>query len=111
MDKGALLDRLGLTGEDRIALARVLDRAEQAQRRNIPAATDFLSPQQQAQALDAGAVLVLNPVPQHLHGIAHFLHCICLCPCLDQQRFRHQMQIISVSSQINMPCESRIHTL
>lgn len=52
MDKGALLDRLGLTGEDRLTLARVLDRAEQAENRNIPAATDFLSPQQQVQARD-----------------------------------------------------------
>ena len=52
MDKGTLLDRLGLAGEERLALAKVLDRAEQADRRNVPAATDFLSPQQQAQALD-----------------------------------------------------------
>lgn len=50
MDKGALLDRLGLTGEDRLTLARVLDRAEQAANRNIPASTDFLSPQQRIQA-------------------------------------------------------------
>lgn len=50
MDKGALLDRFA--GEDRLVLAKVLDRAERADRRNIPAATDFLSPQQQAQALD-----------------------------------------------------------
>ena len=52
MDKGALLDRLGLAGEDRLALAKVLDKAEQASGRNIPASTDFLSPQQQAQAQD-----------------------------------------------------------
>ena len=52
MDKGALLDRLGLAGEDRLALAKVLDRAEQAERRSVPAATDFLSPQQRAWALD-----------------------------------------------------------
>lgn len=52
MDKGALLDRLGLNGEDRLTLAKVLDRAERADRRSIPAATDFLSPQQQVQALD-----------------------------------------------------------
>ena len=52
MDKGALLDRLGLAGEDRLALAKVLDKAGQAESRNIPAATDFLSPQQRAQALD-----------------------------------------------------------
>ena len=61
MDKGALLDRLGLTGEDRLVLAKILDRAEQAQSRNIPAATDFLSPQQQAQALD---LLRLAEVPE-----------------------------------------------
>ncbi len=52
MDKGALLDRLGLAGEDRLTLAKVLDRAEQAEQRNIPAATDFLSPQQRMLALD-----------------------------------------------------------
>ncbi|MCI9579054.1 MAG: hypothetical protein HFF98_09440 [Oscillibacter sp.] len=52
MDKGALLDRLGLAGEDRLALAKVLDKAEQASARNLPAATDFLSPQQRARALD-----------------------------------------------------------
>ncbi len=52
MDKGALLDRFGLSGEDRMALAKVLDKAEQASGRNIPASTDFLSPQQQAQAQD-----------------------------------------------------------
>lgn len=52
MDKTKLLDRLGGGREDRLLLAKVLDRAEQAQRRNIPAATDFLSPQQQMMACD-----------------------------------------------------------
>ena len=52
MDKTLLLDRLGVTGEDRLLLAKVLDRARQARDRNIPAATDFLSPQQQMQAMD-----------------------------------------------------------
>ena len=47
MDKSTLLDRVGVVGEDRLLLAKVLDRAAQAQSRNIPAATDFLSPQQQ----------------------------------------------------------------
>jgi len=61
MDKGALLDRLGLAGEDRLALAKVLDRAAQAQNRSVPAATDFLSPQRQAQALD---LLRLAGVPE-----------------------------------------------
>ena len=52
MDKSKLLDQSGALGEDRLLLAKVLDRAEQAARRNIPTATDFLSPQQQTLALD-----------------------------------------------------------
>lgn len=52
MDKSKLLDQCGALGEDRTLLARVLDRAKQASERNIPAATDFLSPAQQAQAAD-----------------------------------------------------------
>ena len=47
MDKSMLLDRVGAAGEDRLLLAKVLDRAAQAESRNVPAATDFLSPQQQ----------------------------------------------------------------
>ena len=61
MDKSHLLDRLGATGDDRLLLSKVLDRAEQAQRRNIPAATDFLSPQQQMQTLD---LLRLAGIPE-----------------------------------------------
>ena len=52
MDKSKLLDRVGALGEDRLLLAKVLDRAEQAETRNVPAATDFLSPQQLVQAMD-----------------------------------------------------------
>ena len=37
MDKSELLDRLGSQGEERLLLAHVLDRAEQARRRNGPA--------------------------------------------------------------------------
>ncbi|MBR3641154.1 MAG: hypothetical protein IKN53_03885 [Oscillibacter sp.] len=40
----ALRDRAGAAGEERILLARVLDKAEQASRRDVPAATDFLAP-------------------------------------------------------------------
>ena len=47
MDKTMLLDRIGAVGEDRLLLAKVLDRARQALDRGSPAATDFLSPQQQ----------------------------------------------------------------
>lgn len=61
MDKPKLLDRLGVTGDDRLLMAKVLDRAEQAQSRNIPAATDFLSPQQQTLILD---LLRLAGVPE-----------------------------------------------
>lgn len=61
MDKSKLLDRIGATGDDRLLLARVLDRAEQAGSRNIPAATNFLSPQQQMQTLD---LLRLAGVPE-----------------------------------------------
>ena len=52
MEKSKLLDRCGALGEDRLLLAKILDRAEQARSRNIPACTDFLSPQQRLQALD-----------------------------------------------------------
>lgn len=52
MDKSRLLDQVGALGDDRVLLAKVLDRAQQASTRNIPAATDFLSPAQQAQAED-----------------------------------------------------------
>lgn len=50
MDKTKLLDKAASNGEERLLLAKVLDRMEQAQRRNIPIATDFLSPQELAAA-------------------------------------------------------------
>ena len=53
MDKSELLDRLGAQGEERLLLAHVLDRAEQARRRNAPAETDFLSPAEQAKCAKA----------------------------------------------------------
>lgn len=46
MEKRKLLDRAAAAGEDRLLLAKVLDKAEQARHRNIPAHTDFLTPQQ-----------------------------------------------------------------
>lgn len=48
MDKTKLLSPF--TGDDRLVMARVLDKQEQARNRNVPACTDFLSPQHQAQA-------------------------------------------------------------
>lgn len=50
MDKGRLLDRAAQSPEERVILARVLDKYEQAQRRNLPTETGFLSPQEQAAA-------------------------------------------------------------
>ena len=61
MDKTKLLDKLGADKEDRLLLAKVLDRAGQAQNRNIPSSTDFLSPQQQALA---GDLLRLAGIPE-----------------------------------------------
>jgi len=50
MDKSKLLDRAASTAEERLLLARILDKLEQAEQRSIPACTDFLSPQEQALA-------------------------------------------------------------
>ena len=50
MDKTKLLDKAAGSGEERMLLARVLDRLEQSRSRNIPVNTDFLSPQEQASA-------------------------------------------------------------
>ena len=61
MDKTGLLDRIGALSDDRILLAHVLDQAQQAQNRNIPVATDFLSPQQQVQTRD---LLRLAGIPE-----------------------------------------------
>ena len=61
MEKSKLLDRCGALGEERLLLARVLDRASQAERRNVPACTDFLSPAQRVRAED---LLRLAGVPE-----------------------------------------------
>lgn len=52
MEKSKLLDRVEAAGDDRILMARVLDKLEQARVRNIPACTGFLSPQEQKMALE-----------------------------------------------------------
>lgn len=50
MDKSKLLDRSAATGEDRMLLARILDKWEQADRRGAPACTEFLSPRERLAA-------------------------------------------------------------
>ena len=52
MDRRQLLDRAAQSGEERILLAHILDKCEQSRQRNIPAATDFLSPAEQRAAQD-----------------------------------------------------------
>ena len=47
MNKKELLDRCARDGEERILLARVLDKLELAQRRGVPTCTPFLSPGEQ----------------------------------------------------------------
>lgn len=57
MDKTEMIARIAQESEDRLLLARVWDKYEQSQRKNIPAVTVFLSPREQqlAQALLSAA--------------------------------------------------------
>lgn len=48
MNKTELLNRCARDGEERLLLGRVLDKLDQAQRRAVPAHTQFLSPGEQA---------------------------------------------------------------
>ena len=52
MTKKELLDRCARDGEERVLLARVLDKLELARGRGVPAHTPFLSPGQQASVTD-----------------------------------------------------------
>ncbi len=52
MDKKTLLDRAAKDGDERLLLARVLDKYEQSRQRNMPTHTAFLSPAEQAAASD-----------------------------------------------------------
>ncbi len=52
MTKTELLDKCARNGEDRMLLARVLDKLELAQNRSVPAHTPFLSPAEQACVAD-----------------------------------------------------------
>ena len=48
MDKRTLLDAVAQNGDERLLLGHVWDKWQQAERRNIPAVTAFLSPHEQA---------------------------------------------------------------
>lgn len=52
MTKTELLNKCARTGEERMLLARTLDKLEQAENRSIPAHTPFLSPAEQACVTD-----------------------------------------------------------
>lgn len=52
MNKKEVLDRCSRSGEERMLLARVLDKVELAQNRGVPAHTPFLSPGEQAAVSD-----------------------------------------------------------
>ncbi len=52
MNKRELLDRAASTGEERMTLARVLDKYEQCRRGGFMTHTDFLTPQEQSAAED-----------------------------------------------------------
>ena len=52
MNKTELLDRCARSGEERVLLARVLDKLEWTQKRGVPAWTPFLTPGEQAAAGD-----------------------------------------------------------
>ena len=52
MNKTDLLDRFARNGDQRLLLARVLDRQRQGESRNVPTHTGFLSPAEQAVSAD-----------------------------------------------------------
>ncbi len=93
MDKGALLDRLGLTGEDRLTLAKVLDKAEQAENRNIPTFTDFLSPRQRSQAVELlrlAGISESSHVPQGGYEGAERQVLLFLPDWLEEEKLTHR---------------------
>ena len=63
MNKTELLNKFAKDSEQRLVLARVLDRMEQARTRSIPAATHFLSPAQRAAT---GPLLAASGHPRHV---------------------------------------------
>lgn len=52
MEKNKILDCAGVSGDDRLTIAKILDKMGQSERKNIPVTTDFLSPREQALAVD-----------------------------------------------------------
>lgn len=63
MNKTELLNKLSQGGEERLLLARVLDKLEQCRQRNIPVHTPFLSP---AERVGAERLIAASGHPRHL---------------------------------------------
>ena len=63
MNKTELLNKAARDGDERLLLARVLDKLEQAERRNVPAQTGFLS---QAERAAVEGLLNLCGHPRHI---------------------------------------------
>lgn len=84
MNKRELLDRWARNGEDRILLARVMDKLELSQSRDIPSHTAFLSPGEQALVND---LLSACGHPRHLFwgGCPDSERNICLFPASWQE--------------------------
>lgn len=63
MTKTEVLDKLARDGEERLLLARALDKLETARRKNIPACTGFLSP---AERVSVETLIAMSGHPAHL---------------------------------------------
>ena len=63
MTKTEQLDKLARDGEERLLLARALDKLETARRKNIPAYTGFLSP---SERVSVENLIAVNGHPPHL---------------------------------------------
>ena len=50
MDKNTIIAKVARDSEDKLLMARILDKYEQMERRAIPAITAFLSPREQSLA-------------------------------------------------------------
>ncbi len=77
MNKKELLDRCARSGEERMLLARALDKLELAQDRGVPAHTPFLSPGERA---SVAGLLSAWGRPRHLFlgGYLDSERCVCL---------------------------------
>ena len=84
MNKTELLDKLARSGEERVLLGRVLDRAELSARRGIPTHTDFLSP---AERVSVEALLAAWGRPRCLFwgGYEGAERTVCLFPAEWQE--------------------------